>query len=93
MGEVPQSRATGADGLGEHFFDGLCQPGIPLPRNPARSPARGDTGTEQGLDGVDVADPHYDPLIHQEGLDAGGSLPAALEEIISSEFIREWFGA
>jgi len=91
MGEVSQCRAAGEDGLGEHFLDDLSQSGIPLPRNPASGTARGDTGTEKGLHGVDITHADYYGLIHQKSLYAGGSFSAALEEVIPSEIWGEWF--
>lgn len=86
MAEIPQGGAARADGLGEHFFDGLSEPGIALSRNPARGTAGSDARVEQGLDGVDVADPNNVFLVHQKSLDAGAPLSAALEEIITGEF-------
>jgi hypothetical protein len=40
-----------------------------------------DTGTKQGLAGINVADAHHDALIHQKAFDGRRAPPARLEEI------------
>lgn len=91
MQEVPQGGATRLDGLSEDLFYGLGQFGVAISGHPPSRPARGDAGPEEGLNCVDIANAHDNPLIHQEGLNTGGPLPAALKQVVTSEVLGEGF--
>ena len=50
-----------------------------------------DTGTEEGLVRIDVADAYNNPSIHEKRLDRCAAAPCRVVQVLAVEAIPEWF--
>lgn len=93
VAEIVQGCATGGNGFFQDLADVLCQSAVAGQVNVAGRQGRMNAGSEQRLAGVDVADAHHNPVIHDKGFYGKISLPGATEQIVAAERLGQGFRA
>src|SRR6202163_4292512 len=89
---VPQGASALCDRVGQRLANGLAQSSHPDARDAVGGTRRANTGAEQRLVGVDVADANDHAVIHKSELDRSTALARGAKQMIRIELRAQGLG-
>src|SRR5574343_274844 len=86
---VPNTAATGSNGIRQGFADSRHQDFIACTTDPVGRPQRRNTGAKQTFRSVDITDPNHQVAIHQGRLDRPATAGESLMQPVNGESIGQ----
>jgi len=93
VAEIVQGCATGGNGFFQDLADVRDQRTIAGQADVAGRQGWMNAGSEQRLVGVDVADSHHNPVVHDKGLYGTTAITGATEQIVTAQCLGKRFRA